>query len=108
MNVLQTILSFLTQLAQIIFPRHKRLAAGDCPCPHPQPAPVEPPLPPDAGNGSDAGLHRSDTLALAQGSHRHHYPPNYSRPAESDWLGLSGYSLMLIGGAGCLYRWFMA
>ena len=67
MNVLETILNFLTRLARIIFPRKQRPAAGDCPCPHPLPAPAEPPLPPDEGNGSDPDLHRGDTLALAQG-----------------------------------------
>ena len=39
MNVLETILSFLTTLARIIFPRRKRPVAGDdlCPCPLPEP-----------------------------------------------------------------------
>ena len=66
MNVLETILSFLTTLARIIFPRRKRPVAGDdlCPCPLP-----EPPIPP-----------------------------------EADWLGLSGYTLMLAGGIGSLYK----
>ena len=50
MNVLETILNFLTSLARIIFPRKRKPAAGDCPCPHPLPAPAEPPLPPDAGD----------------------------------------------------------
>ena len=64
MNVLETILNFLTSLARIIFPRKRKPAAGDCPCPHhPLPAPAEPPLPPDAGDGSNPDLYRSDTLA---------------------------------------------
>ncbi len=54
MNVLETILNFLTSLARIIFPRKRKPAAGDCPCPHPLPAPTEPPLPPDAGDGSNS------------------------------------------------------
>ena len=68
MNVLETILNFLTGLARIIFPRKRKPAAGDCPCTHPLPAPPEPPLPPDEGDGSDPDLYRGDTLALAQGT----------------------------------------
>ena len=102
MNVLETILNFLTSLARIIFPRKRKPAAGDCPCPHPLPAPAEPPLPPDAGDGSDPDLYRSDTLALAQGDWGSH------KNRETDWLGMSGYSLMLMGGVGCLYKWFIA
>lgn len=133
MNYLETILNFLTRLARIIFPRKQKPAVGecdcpcDCPCPHPfpdaghgpapnagnspvpntahspvpnpLPAPLDPPLPPDAGNGSNPDLHRSDPLALTQG--------NRSTPQrpEADWLGMSGYYLMVIGGAGCLYKW---
>ena len=96
MNVLETILNFLTSLARIIFPRKRKPAAGDCPCPHPLPAPAEPPLPPDAGDGSDPDLYRGDTLALGQGDWG-------KQPPANDWLGLSGYSLMLIGGAGTLF-----
>ena len=102
MNVLETILNILTQLARIIFPRKRKPAAGDCPCPHPLPAPPEPPLPPDAGDGSDPDLHRGDTLALAQGDW------GSRKNREADWLGMSGYSLMLMGGVGCLYKWFIA
>ena len=101
MNVLETILNFLTSLARIIFPRKQKPAAGDCPCPHPLPAPPEPPLPPDAGDGSDPDLHRGDSLALAQGDW------GYRKNRETDWLGMSGYSLMLMGGVGCLYKWFI-
>ena len=101
MNVLETILNFLTQLARIIFPRKRKPTAGDYPCPHPLPAPPEPPLPPDAGDGSDPDLYRSDTLALAQGGWGSH------KNRETDWLGMSGYSLMLMGGVGCLYKWFI-
>lgn len=101
MNVLETILNFLTQLARIIFPRKRKPAANDCPCPHPLPAPPEPPLPPDAGNRSDPDLYRGDTLALAQGDW------GSRKNREADWLGMSGYSLMLMGGVGCLYKWFI-
>lgn len=113
MNVLETILNFLTHLARIIFPRKQRPAAGDCPCPHPLPAPPEPPLPPDAGNGSDPDLHRGDSLALTQETilppiKPHRRLPETILPPGADWLGLSGYSLMLMGGAGCVYKWFIA
>ena len=101
MNVLETILNFLTSLARIIFPRKRKPAAGDCPCPHPLPAPTEPPLPPDAGDGSDPDLYRGDTLALAQGDWG-------SKPTPTNWPGISGYSLMLIGSAACVYKWFLA
>ena len=101
MKYLETILTFLTQLARIIFPRKRKPAAGDCPCPHPLPAPTEPPLPPDAGDGSDPDLYRGDTLALAQGDWG-------SKPTPTNWPGISGYSLMLIGSAACVYKWFLA
>ena len=106
MNVLETILNFLTSLARIIFPRKRKPAAGDCPCPHPLPAPTEPPLPPDAGDGSNPDLYRSDTLALGQGGLGN--PARKTSLPEPDWLGMSGYSLMLMGGVGCLYKWFIA
>ena len=71
MNVLETILNFLTSLARIIFPRKQKPAAGDCPCPHPYPRPVpdgdHPAVSPDGADGSDANSDRSDTLALHQG-----------------------------------------
>ena len=84
MNVLETILSFLTTLARIIFPRRKRPVVGDdlCPCP----------LPVERGNGSNPRRSRSDSL------------PPLSPPPEADWLGLSGYTLMLAGGIGSLYK----
>ena len=101
MNVLETILNFLTNLARIIFPRKRKPAASDCPCPHPMPAPPEPSLPSDAGDGSDPDLYRGDTLALAQGDWG-------SKPTPTNWPGISGYSLMLIGSAACVYKWFLA
>lgn len=108
MNVLETILHFLTTLARIIFPRKQRPAVGNCPCPHPLPAPAEPPLPPHEGDGSDPDLHRSDSLALAQGDRSNSRDVKNPLPPGADWLGMSGYSLMLMGGAGCLYKWFIA
>ncbi len=63
MNILETILNFITTLARVIFPRRKQPVAGDnlCPCPLP----------------------------------------------EADWLGLSGYTLMLSGGIASLYKAFL-
>ena len=87
MNVLETILSFLTTLARIIFPRRKRPVAGDDLCPCPLPEPPIPPLPVERGNGSNP---------LSP-------PPEAPHP-EADWLGLSGYTLMLAGGIGSLYK----
>ena len=100
MNVLETILHFITQLARIIFPRKRKPAAGDCPCPHPLPAPVELPLAPDAGDGSGPDLHRSDTLALVR-------PLPSDKHPEADWLGISGYCLMVAGGAGYLLKYLL-
>lgn len=39
MNILETILNFITTLARVIFPRRKQPVAGDnlCPCPLPEP-----------------------------------------------------------------------
>ena len=98
MNVLETILSFLTQLARIIFPRKQKPATGDCPCPHPLPTPPEPPIPPDEGDGSDPDLHRSDTLALRQG--------DWGTKHRVEPIDLAGYCLMAAGGIGCLYKLF--
>ena len=75
MNVLETILSFLTTLARIIFPRRKRPVAGDDLCPYPLPEPPIPPLPVERGNGSNPRRSRSDSL------------PPLSPPPEADWLG---------------------
>ena len=100
MNVLETILNFLTSLARIIFPRKRKPAAGDCPCPHPLPAPAEPPLPPDAGDGSDPDLYRSDTLALNQG--------DWGTKQRIEPIDIAGYSLMAAGLIGGLYKLFTA
>ena len=76
MNLLETILNFLTTLARIIFPRRKHPVAGDDLCTSPLPEPPIPPLSPS---------------------------PETPHP-EADWLGLSGYTLMLAGGIGSLYK----
>lgn len=96
MNVLETILNFLTNLARIIFPRKRKPAAGDCPCPHPMPAPPEPSLPSDAGNGSNPDLHRGDTLTFTQGDwgDKHHVEP----------IEIAGLCLMAFGVIGSLYK----
>lgn len=106
MNVLETILDFLTTLARIIFPRRKRPVAGDDLCPCPLPEPPLPPLPVEGGNGSDARRSRSDTLTLAPSPESSHPPRTASHP-EADWLGLSGYTLILLGGTGCFLKWFI-
>lgn len=100
MNVLESILNFLTTLARIIFPRRKRPAAGDCPCPNPLPVPDghRPPLPPDEGDGSDADSHRSDTLALHQG--------DWGGQPGVEPIDIAGYCLMAAGGIGCLCKLF--
>ena len=100
MKYLETILAFLTSLARIIFPRKRKPAAGDCPCPHPLPAPAEPPLPPDAGDGSDPDLYRSDTLALGQG--------DWGTKQRVEPIDIAGYSLMAAGLIGGLYKLFTA
>lgn len=97
MNVLESILNFLTTLARIIFPRLQRPATGDCPCPNPLPAPAGPPLPADAGDGSHTELHRSDTVVVQQGA-----SGNIS--ACLNPLNIVGYCLMIAGGAGCLLK----
>ena len=102
MNVLETILSFLTSLARIIFPRKRKPAAGDCPCPDPYPRPLpdgdHPIVSPDAANGSDPGSDRSDTLALHQGDRG-------TKP-RIEPINMAGYCLMAVGGIGCLYKLF--
>jgi len=90
MNVLETILNFLTTLARIIFPRRKQPVAGDNLCPDPLPLPPQPPLPVERRNGNNADSLRRNPL-----------------PPEADWLGLSGYTLMLLGGTGCLLKYLL-
>nr|WP_278705347.1 hypothetical protein [Parabacteroides goldsteinii] len=70
MNILESILNFLTTLVQIIFPRKQKSVAGDCSCPDPFPAPLPDggyrPLASPEGNGDNPDSDRSDTLALHQ------------------------------------------
>ena len=100
MNVLETILTFLTSLARIIFPRKQKSTAGDCPCPHPYPRPLpdgdHPAVSPDGANGSDADSYRSDTLALNQGDlgTKQHVEP----------IEIAGLCLMAFGMIGSLYK----
>ena len=96
MNLLETILSFLTNLARIIFPRKRKPAAGDCPCPDPMLAPAKPSLPSDVGDGSNPDLYRGDTLALTQGDwgDKHHVDP----------IEIAGLCLMAFGVIGSLYK----
>ena len=76
MNILETILNFITTLARVIFPRRKQPVAGDNLCPCPLPEPPIPTLPVEGGYGNDSRRSGSDTLAPL------------SRPLEADWLRL--------------------
>ena len=102
MNVLETILSFLTSLARIIFPRKRKPATGDCPCPDPYPRPFpdgdHPAVSPDGADGSDPDSDRSDTLALRQG--------DWGTSSGIQPINIVGYCLMAAGGIGCLYKLF--
>lgn len=97
MKVLETILSFLTTLARIIFPRRPKPSSDAVfhPCPHPLPAPPKPPLPSDERDGGDDDLYRGNALALHQGS--------WGNQA----LNVTGCCLMVAGAAGCVYKWFI-
>lgn len=97
MNLLETILNFLTTLARIIFPQRKHPVAGDDLCPSPLPEPPIPPLPVEGRNGSNPRRSRSNPLPPLS-------PPSETPHPEADWLGLSGYTLMLAGGIGSLYK----
>lgn len=66
MKVLETILSFLVTLAQVIFPRKQNPAPGNSPCPSPLPLPPVPPLPVERGDGSAPGMHRGGILWLTR------------------------------------------
>ena len=63
MNILETILNFITTLARVIFPRRKQPVAGDNLCPCPLPEPPIPTLPVEGGYGNDSRRSGSDTLA---------------------------------------------
>lgn len=54
MNILETILNFITTLARVIFPRRKQPVAGDNLCPCPLPEPPIPTLPVEGGYGNDS------------------------------------------------------
>lgn len=90
MKLLETVLNFLLTLAQVIFPRKRKPSPNDRPCPSPLP---RPPLPLEGGNGSDLSLHRRDSL-----------PPE-EQPA--DWLGISGYTLIVCSRVGSICKWLL-
>ncbi|MBC8617549.1 hypothetical protein H8788_07360 [Parabacteroides faecis] len=104
MKYLETILTFLTSLAWIIFPRKQKPTAGDCPCPHPYPRPLpdgdHPAVSSDGTDGSDADSYRSDTLALNQGDR--------GTKQRVEPIDIAGYSLMAAGLIGGLYKLFTA
>lgn len=64
MNLLETILNFLTTLARIIFPRRKHPVAGDDLCPSPLPEPPIPPLPVEGRNGSNPRRSQEQSSSL--------------------------------------------
>ena len=97
MNVLETILSFLTTLARIIFPRRKRPVAGDDLCPCPLPEPPIPPLPVERGNGSNPRRSRSDSLPPLS-------PPPATPHPEADSPGLLGHPPLRGRGGGGPYK----
>ncbi|WP_459186827.1 hypothetical protein ACGE0T_11745 [Parabacteroides sp. APC149_11_2_Y6] len=119
MKVLETILHLLTVLARVIFPRKPGTATDGCPCPSPypttpspspdlQPAPACPSLYPDTGDGSSGKLHRRDTVfGISQEQASTPHNNGHNNHLQADWLGISGYSLMLLGGMGCVYKWFI-
>lgn len=98
MKILETILTFLTALTRIIFPRKEHARPEVCPCPHPLPEPPGPPLPLEGRDGSDPGSPGGDTLALQAGDWRS------NRTLSGDWLGISGYTLMVAGGVGVILK----
>ena len=102
MNILETILNFLTTLARIIFPRKQKPAAGDCPCPDPFPGPLPDgdhrPLASPEGNGGNPDCDRSDTLTLNQGDWGKHVEP----------IDIAGYCLMAGGLIGGVYKLFIS
>lgn len=116
MKVLETVLNFLLTLAQVIFPRKRKPSPSDRPCPSPLPRPPLPPLPLEGGNGSDLSLHRRDSLPPEEQPAPSPHPqesrqpspssPNH-KPPVADWLGISGYTLIVCGGVGCVCRWLM-
>lgn len=101
MKILETVLHFITLLARIIFPAGKRKSGKPCASPtatDPLSDGHHPPLPPDPGDGSDADSHRSDSLPDFQG-----HPGKITlQPTD-----IAGCFLMIAGGAGCLYKWFV-
>lgn len=100
MNILESILHFLTTLARIIFPGKKGKNGSPCPHPYPRALPDghHPAVSPDGTNGSDPDSDRSDTLALHQG--------HWGTCSGLQPIDIAGYCLMAAGGIGCLYRWF--
>lgn len=100
MKYLELILRCLTVLLRVIFPQHPPVpettdATGAAP------SPASPPLPPHAGDGGDASGDRR--LADALPPRR---PPSSPPPPGADWLGISGYTLLIAGCAGCLLKYW--
>ena len=106
MKYLELILRCLTALLRVIFPQHPPVpettdATGAAP------SPASPPLPPHAGDGGAASGDRRLADALPPPR-----SPSSPPPPGADWLGISGYTLLLAGCAGsqlkyraCERRW---
>ncbi|WP_297909262.1 hypothetical protein [uncultured Parabacteroides sp.] len=81
MKYVEIILKCITALIRVIFP--------NSPCI---------PLSRDAGNGGDDSGDRSDTSDNTA---------KQERNERADWLGISGYTLMIAGGVGCILKHLM-
>ena len=80
MNILETILNFITTLARVIFPRRKQPVAGDNLCPCPLPEPPIPTLPVEGGYGNDSRSRLARPLRLHPDALRRNRQPLQSLP----------------------------
>lgn len=107
MKYLEVILQFLISMARIVFPRRKKTDDDRYPSADPLSDPPLPVLPVERRDGSDAGSPWSDPFPpVAEGREdpggrqlalRETFP-------KTDWLGISGYTLMLAGAAACVLK----
>jgi len=129
MKYLEIILQFLISLARIIFPQRKKNDDGQCTPANPLPDPPLPALPVERRDGGDAGRSWGDPFppvaeggedadstlrplspAASSDDHAGREDPGRRQLAlretfpKTDWLGLSGYTLMLAGAAACVLK----